>query len=114
MYPAGFQQSNINILEKRLMKVPVCLLLIFIMAVWAAGDAHGGCNCRQPAYKDQIDFLARYTACLEECLNAQIQDIRLKMENANRRISDLDAEIDRLNLKLRNLENRKPADGLKK
>ena len=95
------------------MKAPVCILLIIATALWAAGDAHGGCNCRQPAYKDQIDFLTRYTACLDECLNTQIQEIRLGMEVANKRISDLDAEIDRLNLKIRNLENRKPADGLK-
>ena len=87
------------------MKTLLRLLLILIAVMLAAGNAVAECDCKQPAYKDHIDFLTRYTACLEECFSTRIQHIQHDLKTAEQRISDQDAEIERLNLRIRNLEN---------
>lgn len=86
------------------MKISAYLLLAVIATMFAAGHAFAVCDCKQPAYKDQIDFVTRYMACLEDCFNAQMQQIRLDIRTTDQRLSDLETEIDRLNLKIKNLE----------
>jgi hypothetical protein len=87
------------------MKVAVYLLVFIVVTVFAAGNAFAGCDCKQPAYKDQLDWATRYMACLDDCFNNQMQQIRLEIQAVDQRMSDLDAEIDRLNLKIKNLES---------
>ncbi len=87
------------------MKASVYILLLIMALVFAADHALAGCDCRQPAYKDQIDFFTRYMACLDDCLNTQMQQVRLDIQTTEQRMSDLEAEIDRLNLKINHLEN---------
>lgn len=87
------------------MKASALILLFTTITLFAAGNAIAECDCRQPAYKDQIDFLTRYMACLDDCLNAQMQQIRLDIKRADRRLYNLEDQIDRLHLKIKNLEN---------
>ena len=86
------------------MKATALIALLILALAFAASDAFAGCDCRQPAYKDQMDFFTRYMACLDDCLNAQIQQIRLENQATEQRVSDLEAEIERLNRKINNLE----------
>jgi hypothetical protein len=86
------------------MKTTALILLFTAALVLAAGSALAECDCRQPAYKDQMDFVTRYTACLDDCLNAEIQQIRLENRATARRVSDLEAEVERLNRSLYNLQ----------
>ena len=88
------------------MKTPLGLFLIIIAVMLTAGNSVAECDCKQPAYKDHIDFLTRYTACLEECFSTRIQHIQHDLKTAAQRITDQDAEIERLNLRIRNLENK--------
>ena len=87
------------------MKATALIPLLILALFFAAGNALAGCDCRQPAYKDQMDFVTRYTACLDDCLNAQIQQIRLENRSTARRVSDLEAVVERLNRKLSNLQD---------
>ena len=96
------------------MKATVLILVTIIAVVFAVDTAHAGCDCRQPAYKDQMDFVTRYMACLDDCLNANMQQINLGIESANRRISALETEIDRLNHKIKLLENGSKTDTVEK
>jgi len=80
------------------------LLLILLLTIVIQSFAFAECNCKQPAYKDYIDFLTSYTACLDECFNSQFEQIRLKIDTAGARITDLEAQINRLNSKVKNLE----------
>jgi len=78
--------------------------LIPFLALIVQGAAFAECNCKQPAYKDEIDFLTSYTGCLDECFNSQFEQIRLKIDAAGTRITDLESQINRLNLRVENLE----------
>ena len=86
------------------MKAIALITLFMVAPLFTAGNALAECNCRQPAYKDQMDFVTRYIACLDDCLNAQIQKIRLENRATDRRLSDLKAEIERLNRKINNMQ----------
>lgn len=86
------------------MKATALIPLLTTALVLAAGSAVAGCECRQPAYKDQMDFVIRYTACLDDCLNAEIEQIRLENRVTARRMSDLEAEVKRLNRTIHNLQ----------
>ena len=55
-----------------------------------------------------MDFFTSYMVCLEDCLNAQLQQIRLDVQTAHRRVSDLQTEIERLNHKLDRMDNALP------
>ncbi|UCH21671.1 MAG: hypothetical protein JSU83_24805 [Deltaproteobacteria bacterium] len=83
--------------------------LIFIFVIFAAisffhGNADAICNCKQPFYKDDIDFLKRYTACLEECYNSQIENLNSRLNEHESRAAGLESEIERLRLKIKYLE----------
>lgn len=80
------------------------MLLILLLTLIIQSAAFAECNCKQPAYKDEIDFLTSYTGCLDECFNSQFEQIRLKIDDAGARITDLESQINRLNSKVKNLE----------
>ena len=82
------------------MKASAYILLTIIATVFVVGDALAMCDCRQPAYKDQIDFVTRYMACLDDCFDARMQQISLEIKTYDQRISDLEAEIDGLKHKI--------------
>ena len=85
------------------MKATALIPLLILALLFAADNALAGCDCRLPAYKDQMDFFTRYVTCLDDCLNAQLQQIRLENRAVDRRLSDLEAEIERLNRKIKRL-----------
>jgi peptidoglycan hydrolase CwlO-like protein len=80
------------------------MLLILLLTLIIQSAAFAECNCKQPAYKDEIDFLTSYTGCLDECFNSQFEQIRLKIDAAGTRITDLESQINRLNSKVKILE----------
>jgi peptidoglycan hydrolase CwlO-like protein len=90
------------------------ILLILFVTLIMQSAALADCNCKLPAYKDEIDFLTRYTACLEECFNAQIQQVRQQIDAAGTRITDLESQINRLNSEVKNLEAELSATKAKK
>ena len=92
------------------MKKALYVLLISMITMIASGRALAVCSCKQPAYKDEIDFLTSYTACLEQCFSTQIEQIRQQMDEYGTRIPALESEINRLNLKIENLENERAGD----
>ena len=95
--------------RSRLM-TPSIYFLIIILASWlVAGHARAECNCRQPAYKDQIDYITRYMACLDECLNAQMQQISQEIKAHGQRISDLEAAIKGLQQRINRLDMKPPS-----
>ena len=92
------------------MKKALYVLLISMITMFASDRALAFCGCKQPAYKDEIDFLTSYTACLEQCFSTQIEQIRQQMDEYGKRIPALESEINRLNLKIENLENERAGD----
>lgn len=80
------------------------VLLSMFLVLFVPRVALAECNCKLPAYKDEIDFLTRYSACLDECFNSQIKQISLKIDAADTRITDLESQINLLNSKVKNLE----------
>ncbi len=85
-------------------KLIFCLLLFAILLAFNK-IAMGACDCRQPAYQDKIDFLTRYTACLEQCYNSQFESFRLQIDAYGRRVTDLETELDRLRGRIKELES---------
>ena len=85
-------------------KLIFCLLLFAILLLFN-DIAIGACECRQPAYQDKIDFLTRYTACLEQCYNSKFESFKLQIDAYGRRVTDLETELDRLRGRIRELEN---------
>ena len=96
------------------MRKPLCLFIAPILVLMAGGAAFAGCNCLQPAYMDYIDFLTKYTACLEQCFSSQIEQIKQQLTEYDKKIPALESEIQRLNLKIENLENDWAEAGKKK
>ena len=45
------------------------MLLFLLLTLIIQSAAFAECNCKQPAYKAEIDFLTSYTGCLDECFN---------------------------------------------
>ena len=86
------------------MKIHIYLLLVFMMAVIFHGPALAECNCRQAAYMDKIDFLTRYTQCLEQCFTSQLEQIKLQLTESHQKITDLESRIDELNSKIKGLK----------
>ena len=80
------------------------MLLIPFLALMVHGALFAECNCKQPAYKDETDFLISYTGCLDECFSSQFEQIRLRIDAAGTRITELESQINRLNLRIKNLE----------
>lgn len=91
------------------MKKPLCLVIALILILILNGAAMADCNCRRPAYMDQIDFLTSYTTCLEQCFSSQIEQIKQQLDQYGKRIPALESEINRLNLKIEDLENERSA-----
>ena len=96
------------------MKVFAVILLVSVAILIGVDHAWAGCGCRQPAYKDQMDYVTRYMACLDDCFITQMQQIRLQIQAADQRVSDLEAQIDRLKLKIIKLEGDRTSDQEKK
>ena len=86
------------------MKATALIPWLSIALLLAAGDAIAGCDCRLPAYKDQMDFVTRYIACLDDCLNSQLEQIRLENRASAQRVSDLETKVERLNRKINDLQ----------
>lgn len=88
------------------------VLIYLIITLSIAGNLYADCDCLEPFYKDKIDLLTRYTACLEKCYNARIDSLDTRLNSAESRISELKAEVDRLGVKVKTLEealsNRNP------
>jgi hypothetical protein len=82
---------------KRILYGAIVLLLI-------AGDGYAECNCRQPFYKDMIDLLTRYTACLERCYNQQIETLTHRIDGHEKTILELEAGNVRLEERIREIE----------
>jgi|GEM_PF-6191778 len=82
------------------MKVIVYILILLSIA----GNLHADCDCLEPFYKDKIDLLTRYTACLEKCYNARIDSLETRLNSAESRISELEAEVDRIGVKMKTLQ----------
>ena len=93
------------------MRKPFCLFIAPILVLMAGPAAFAGCNCLQPAYMDHIDFLTRYTACLEQCFSSQIEQIKQQLTEYDKKIPALELEIQRLNLKIESLENERADTG---
>ena len=87
------------------MKIHIYLLLVFMTTVIFHGPALAECNCRQAAYMDKIDFLTRYTQCLEQCFTSQLEQIKLQLTESHQKISDLESRIDQLNLRIKDLND---------
>jgi peptidoglycan hydrolase CwlO-like protein len=96
------------------MKKFLYVLLIIVITFIAGDDAFAVCSCKQPAYKNEIDFLTSYTACLEQCFSSHIEQIRQQLDEYGKRIPALESEINRLNLKIENLESERAAAKEKK
>ena len=96
------------------MKASVFILLLISTVIFTAANAHADCDCRQPAYKDQMDYVTRYLACLDDCLNTQMQQISREIETADQRISALETEIDQLIRKIKKLENERKSSAKEK
>ena len=80
------------------------VLIYLIITLSIAGNLHADCDCREPFYKDKIDLLTRYTACLEQCYNSKIAALETRLKSAESRISELEAEVDRLGVNMKTLE----------
>ena len=91
------------------MRKPFSLFMALILVLMLSSVAVAECNCLQPAYMDYIDFLTRYTACLEQCFSSQIEQIKQRLTEYNNRIPALESELNRLNLKIENLESERAA-----
>ena len=87
------------------MRKPFCLFMALILVLMLSSVAVAECNCRQPAYMDYIDFLTKYTTCLEQCFSSQIEQIKQQLTEYGNRIPALESEINRLNLKIEKLES---------
>ena len=96
------------------MKALIFIYLMTIATLFAAVSASAECDCRQPAYRDQIDFITQYMVCLDDCLNDQLQQIRLDIQRTDQRLSDMQEQIDGLNLKIKRLEVERSSSAPKK
>jgi hypothetical protein len=81
----------------------IFLLLVIILAL--SDGAFGACDCKQPAYRDEIDFLTRYTACLEQCYNSQFDSFKLQTDAYGQRIADLESQLHGLKGRIKALED---------
>lgn len=84
-------------------KLIFCLLPLAVLLAFS-NSAMGSCDCRQPAYRDEIDFLTRYTACLEQCYNSQFESFKLQINAYGQRITALETELHRLQGRIMELE----------
>ena len=91
------------------MKKSTYVFLIFMITLIGSGEALAVCSCKQPAYKNEIDFLIRYSDCLEQCFTYQIEQISRKMDDYGQRVQVLESEITVLQLKIKNFENERTA-----
>jgi predicted nucleic acid-binding Zn-ribbon protein len=86
------------------MKKLFFIFLLFVILLPLSDSAIGACDCKQPAYRDEIDFLTRYTACLEQCYNSQFESFRLQIDAYDQRIADLESQLQRLKGRIKLLE----------
>lgn len=83
------------------MKIFVYLTVLLALA----GNGYAGCNCLEPFYKDKMDLLTRYTACLERCFVTKMDALETLLNKSEARIIELDSEVDRLNERIKQLED---------
>ena len=86
---------------KKLIFIPFAFAIILALSDFAFGT----CNCKQPAYRDEIDFLTRYTACLEQCYNSQFESFQLQVDAYGQRITDLESQLHGLKSRIKELED---------
>ena len=87
------------------MRKPFYFVLVFMLVLVFNGAALAECNCRQPAYMDEIDFLTRYTQCLERCFTSQLEQLKLELDESRKKVGDLESQINQLNLKITGLKD---------
>ena len=87
------------------MKIRILILISMFTLLAFSNTAAGACDCREPAYRSEIDFLTRYTACLEQCYNSQFEAFKLKTDAYERRIGDLESQLYRLKDRVKELED---------
>jgi len=87
------------------MKKLIFILLSFVIILVLSDSALGACDCKQPAYRDEIDFLTRYTACLEQCYNSQFESFKLQIDDYGQRIADLESQLYGLKGRVKELQD---------
>ena len=87
------------------MKKPFFILLSFVIILALSDGALGACDCKQPAYRDEIDFLTRYIACLEQCYNSQFESFKLQIDAYGQRIAELESQLDGLKDRIKALQD---------
>ncbi len=96
------------------MKKLIFILLSLVSILALSDGALGACDCKQPAYRDEIDFLTRYTACLEQCYNSQFESFKLQIDAYGQRIADLESQLHGLKGRVKELQDRLSAVKAKK
>ena len=89
------------------MKIFIYLTILLALA----GNGYAGCDCLEPFYKDKIDLLTRYTACLERCFVSRMDALETLLNKSEARILELDSEVDRLNEQIKQLESSLSGNG---
>jgi hypothetical protein len=87
------------------MKRAVFILVLFTIILFFNHAALAVCKCKQAYYKDEIDFITSYTMCLEQCYNLQIKDLKIKLDESEKKISELESELGDLKLRIKHLED---------
>lgn len=83
----------------------VIFILVFFTTILLFNDtALAFCKCKKAYYKDEIDFITSYTMCLEQCYNLQIKQLKIKLDDTERKISELESEMDDLKLQIKHLK----------
>jgi len=87
------------------MKKLIFILLSFGIILALSDGAFGACDCKQPAYRDEIDFLTHYTACLEQCYNSQFESFKLQIDAYGDRIAELESQLHGLKDRIKALQD---------
>ena len=87
------------------MNKAVIILVLFKTILFFNVTALAVCDCKQAYYKDEIDFITSYTMCLEQCYNLQFKQLKIKLDESERKISELESEMDDLKLRIKLLED---------
>jgi hypothetical protein len=83
----------------------IFILVFFTTILFFNDTALAFCKCKQAYYKDEIDFITSYTMCLEQCYNLKIKQLKIKLDNSEKKISELESEMDDLKLRIKLLED---------
>jgi len=83
----------------------VFIFVLFTTILFFNNSAFAFCDCKQAYYKDEIDFITSFTMCLEQCYNSQITQLKIKLDDSEKKISELESEMDVLKLRMKHLES---------